>query len=110
MPVMPAASKLIVLCENVILILAEVLVAPRFHMAIHERHVSFLIMPTGRLLLGSPERPSIARVGREGHDFRQVAPAGNAGGVFGDASVTQQPTLRRPIDCREPPTRQTNQS
>lgn len=46
------ASELIVFSEDVVFILSEVLVAPRFHVAIHERHVSFLIMPTGRLLLG----------------------------------------------------------
>src|SRR2546430_4826235 len=104
MPVMPPASELVVLGEDVIFVLAEVPVAPRFHVAIHEGHVSFLVMPTGRLLLGSPERPSIVRVGRESHDFRQVTPAGNAGGVLGDAGVTHQPNLRGPIDFREPTT------
>ena len=95
---MPPASELVVLGEDVIFVLAEVPVAPRFHMAVYEGHVSFLVMPTGRLLLRSPERPSIASVGRKGHDFRQVAPAGNAGGVLGDAGVTHQPNLRGPDD------------
>src|SRR5439155_21301002 len=57
-----------------------------------------------------PERPSIANVRREGHDFRQVAPAGTAGGILGDAGVTHHPNLRGPIDFREPATTQAIQS
>ena len=64
-----AASEIVVQCEEVVSVLAEVEVSERFDMSISKRDVAAPIVSTGRLFLRIPQRPSRRLVRRECHDL-----------------------------------------